>query len=170
MARKLGKIPSVHEYESAGRFSNMPFHTRYRHWTRIPQAFLKFARASRVEAQWSDVLKLVAAQTAREAEAARARLKPRVRKGPVLPDRPVFGAPLLLPGMAFAPTNDPGSFFSSACSPIVSALSSSISRPSIPIARQCAKSLEDSGSAFASSSSLRVATFSSTATRAVTAI
>jgi hypothetical protein len=30
VARKLGKVPSVHEYESAGRFSNMPFHTRYR--------------------------------------------------------------------------------------------------------------------------------------------
>lgn len=27
VARKLGKVPSVHEYESSGRFSNMPFHT-----------------------------------------------------------------------------------------------------------------------------------------------
>jgi hypothetical protein len=28
VARKLGKIPTVTEYESRGRFSDMPFHTR----------------------------------------------------------------------------------------------------------------------------------------------
>src|ERR1051326_9418689 len=58
VARKLGKVPSVHEYESAGRFSNMPFHTRYRHWTRIPEAFRKFARQAKLERDCQDVLKL----------------------------------------------------------------------------------------------------------------
>ncbi len=111
VARKLGKIPSVHEYESAGRFSNMPFHTRYRHWTSIPDAFRRFARENRIEPQWSDVLKMAAAKAAKDSKTAGARLKPRVRKGPILSGRRVYGPPLLLPEMAHAPTTESAVIF-----------------------------------------------------------
>ncbi|HKD79451.1 MAG TPA: hypothetical protein VKH81_07130 [Candidatus Angelobacter sp.] len=111
VARKVGKIPSVHEYESTGRFSNMPFHTRYRHWTRIPEAFRRFVRRNGIEAQWSDVLVMIAAKAACDRKTAGPRLKPRVRKGPILSDRPIYGPPLLLPEMAHAPTNESGVIF-----------------------------------------------------------
>ena len=39
VARKLGKIPSVHEYGSAGRFSISPFQSRYRRWGAVPEGF-----------------------------------------------------------------------------------------------------------------------------------
>jgi Homing endonuclease associated repeat len=42
VARKLGKIPTVTEYESRGKFSDMPFHSRYGNWTKVPQAFRDF--------------------------------------------------------------------------------------------------------------------------------
>lgn len=111
VARKLGKIPSVHEYESTGRFSNMPFHTRYRHWTRIPEAFRRFVRENRIESEWQDVLKLAAAKSAKDSKTAGPRLRPRVRKGPILRDRRVYGPPLLLPEMAHAPTTESGVIF-----------------------------------------------------------
>jgi hypothetical protein len=50
--RKLGKIPSVYEYERAGRFSNVPFQTRYRRWKDVPEAFAKFARKDGVDQEW----------------------------------------------------------------------------------------------------------------------
>lgn len=111
VARKLSKIPSVHEYESTGRFSNMPFHTRYRHWTRIPEAFCRFAHESRLESQWADVLTMIAAKAAKDSKTAGPRLRPRVRKGPILPGRRVYGPPLLLPEMAHAPTTELGVIF-----------------------------------------------------------
>lgn len=111
VARKLGKVPSVHEYESAGRFSNMPFHTRYRHWTRIPEAFRKFARQSKIERDWQDVLKLGDAKVTNQRKAAKAFVRPRVRKGPIHRDRPVYGRPMMLPEMAHEPVNELGVVF-----------------------------------------------------------
>jgi hypothetical protein len=111
VARKLGKIPSVHDYEGAGRFSNSPFYTRYRHWTRIPEAFRRFAHENGIEAQWADVLIMIAAKAARDSKTAGPRLRPRVRRGPILEGRRIYGPPLLLPEMAHAPTTELGVIF-----------------------------------------------------------
>ncbi len=62
VARKLGKLPSVHEYESAGRFSHAPFESRYRQWTRVPAAFRKFVTESKMEFEWKDVLAMIEAR------------------------------------------------------------------------------------------------------------
>src|SRR5262245_64851752 len=59
VTRKLGKIPTVTEYESRGRFSDMPFHTRYGNWTRVPEAFRRFAKRSRIEREWKDVVEMI---------------------------------------------------------------------------------------------------------------
>ena len=62
VARKLGKIPTVTEYESRGGFSDMPFHTRYGNWTSVPDAFLRFARKEKIQGKWKDVLGMIGAQ------------------------------------------------------------------------------------------------------------
>ena len=111
VARKLGKIPSVHEYGSVGRFSVTPFQSRYRRWAGVPHAFGKFAGESKIESEWQDVLKLGEAQFHKERKAAKAFVRPRVRKGPVFRDRPVYGRPILLPEMAHEPVNELGVVF-----------------------------------------------------------
>jgi len=58
-ARKLGKVPSVYEYERAGRFSNVPFQTRYRRWKTVPEAFARFAPQDGVDQEWWDVLAII---------------------------------------------------------------------------------------------------------------
>lgn len=51
VVRKLEKIPSVAEYEiRGGGFSEMPFHRRYGSWTKVPDAFLRFARKEKIRA------------------------------------------------------------------------------------------------------------------------
>ena len=98
VARKLGKIPSVHEYGSAGRFSISPFQSRYRRWGAVPEAFSRFIRESKSESEWQDVLKLGVAKARKEQKAARAFIRPKVRKGPVLRDRPIYGRPSAVSG------------------------------------------------------------------------
>ncbi|HET9838260.1 MAG TPA: hypothetical protein VFR84_08500 [Candidatus Angelobacter sp.] len=112
VARKLGKLPSVHEYENAGRFSNMPFHSRYTPWTRIPDAFLRFASEHNLQARWKDVLIMIAARNSAPRAAAKPRSLVRVRKGPIHQDRPVYGAPLMnVPELAYEPLTESGVIF-----------------------------------------------------------
>ena len=141
VARKLKKLPSQMEYQRAGGFSGTPFHRRYGSWTRVPRAFQKFARKRKLNRQWREVLKMITDGARRNRVIAviptptsqrPARRGPRVigRSGDrkkaafgmmtgkgrtgrraLLPGRPVYGAPLGLPEMAYAPTNEMGVMF-----------------------------------------------------------
>src|SRR5260221_5620266 len=63
VARKVKKLPSVAEYQRAGRYSIKPFHTRYGHWSRVAEAFRRFAGAPQnrgLRREWRDVLEMIA--------------------------------------------------------------------------------------------------------------
>ena len=121
VARKLGKIPTVTEYESRGGFSDMPFHSRYGNWTSVPQAFLRFARKEKIQGMWKDVLGMISAgprvnpenkggaqrRSGDELELRR----PVTRRGRVLGGLPIYGAPMHLPEMAHEPLNELGVIF-----------------------------------------------------------
>jgi hypothetical protein len=62
VVRKLGRIPTAQLYDKNGKFSLGPFYTRYERWGRVMEAFRKFATAEKIETQWRDVLKLIAAR------------------------------------------------------------------------------------------------------------
>jgi hypothetical protein len=109
VARRLGKIPTVHEYESAGRFSDMPFHSRYGNWTRIPEAFRRFATKTRIQGEWKDVLKMIAGQ-AKKSETKERAAHHRSRRN-LFPNRPVYGLLLNLPELVHEPLNEQGVIF-----------------------------------------------------------
>jgi hypothetical protein len=111
VARKLKKIPSVHEYGSEGRFSISPFQNRYRRWAAVADAFRRFALETKIETAWQDVLALGDAQTIKARKAARAGVQKRVRKGPVFNDRTFYGRPLPLPELVHEPVNELGVVF-----------------------------------------------------------
>ena len=112
-ARKLEKIPSAEEYEQAGRFSGIPFTTRYRRWRCVPDEFAKFARKDGVERDWRDVLEMIATRKENQArrEAAHEGRGRRSQKECVMRDRPIYGSPLGLPELAYAPVNEAGVVF-----------------------------------------------------------
>jgi hypothetical protein len=128
VARKLQKLPSILEYESAGRFSGKPFQRLYGSWSGTAEGFRAFAGKHRLERQWGDVLEMIAdapvlgtpARTATSPNAATARLtireqdrskKKRFRKGGIMRDRPVYGRPLPWPELAHEPVNELGVVF-----------------------------------------------------------
>ena len=111
VARKLGKIPTVTEYESRGRFSDMPFHSRYGNWTAVPEAFRRFARSAKIEFEWKDVLGMIR-EVAKENNGPKIRCShQRSRKKDVFQDRPVYGALMNLPEMVHEPLNELGVVF-----------------------------------------------------------
>jgi hypothetical protein len=132
-ARKLGKMPSVGEYRRNGKFSETPFLNRYGSWGGLGWAFRKFieGQGNGLERRWRDVLEMIPSQMASPSLPQRTRNgwgpqercdpgalkadqqeagRPKRRGGMYL-DRPVYGAPLLLPEMAHAPTNELGVMF-----------------------------------------------------------
>src|SRR5262249_18533682 len=72
VARKLEKPPSYNEYRRTGSFNLTPFLTRYRMWKHVAEAFVRFTRDTKTEAEWRDVLEMIAVKTAgtREVKAA----------------------------------------------------------------------------------------------------
>jgi hypothetical protein len=129
VARKLKKLPSILEYERAGRFSGKPFQRLYGSWRGTADGFCKFADKHGLRARWGDVLEMIAdgqarstAATSRTAASTTATAEPaaqekdhgwkkRFRKGGIFRDRPVYGRPLLWPELAHEPTNELGVVF-----------------------------------------------------------
>ncbi len=60
VVRKLRRIPGVLEYRKHGRFCHAPLHARYR-WSRVQEAFERYAQESGLQEEWKDVLKVIAA-------------------------------------------------------------------------------------------------------------
>jgi len=113
VARKLGKIPTVTEYESRGGFSDMPFHTRYGNWTSVPDAFVRFARKEKIQGKWKDVLGMISAQ-AGDGKGSMVKVRAshqRTRKQDIFHDRPLYGPLMNLPEMVHEPLNELGVVF-----------------------------------------------------------
>jgi hypothetical protein len=109
VVRKLGRIPTAQLYDKNGKFSLGPFYTRYERWGRVMEAFRKFARAEKIETKWKDVLRRIAELEEKIERTAKGGKQG--RRCPLMMDRAVYGDPLLMPGMAHAPTNEAGVMF-----------------------------------------------------------
>ena len=65
LARKLGKLPTIKEYDANSRFSVMPLTSRFGGWKQAPIALYYFARKEGLDVEWKDVLDMVAAERQR---------------------------------------------------------------------------------------------------------
>ena len=66
IVRKLGKIPTVAEYEMHSRYSIQPLFTRFGSWRQAPLGLLVFAQEQGLEAEWGDVLDKVRERAQKE--------------------------------------------------------------------------------------------------------
>ena len=139
LARKLGKLPTMRHLDEAGGHSISPYLVRFRLWTRVGFCFRRFAEEKGIAAEWQDVLEMVrradrtreleetAGQPAsgregskalNETELKRAKARDETQIGRALikgarvrNDRPIYGAPLPLAGLAHEPVNEAGVMF-----------------------------------------------------------
>jgi hypothetical protein len=62
VTRKLGKLPTKDVYTAHGRYSTVPFESRWKSWRLVPPAFRHYTGETGTEADWSDVLAMIEAR------------------------------------------------------------------------------------------------------------
>lgn len=114
VARKQKKLPSKTDYRRDGRHSPGAFASFFGSWLNVPRAFLRFAREEGLESKWKDVVAMILKKEPdRKAETERT-LRPalhgnlKLDRRKVRFDRPIYGPPLPLPGVAHEPVNEAG--------------------------------------------------------------
>ncbi|HEY7403163.1 MAG TPA: hypothetical protein VIB39_06555 [Candidatus Angelobacter sp.] len=112
IVRKIGAVPSASEYTLESQHSLTPLRKRFRYWNDVPAGMVQYAVEHGLEEHWGDVLE-VARKYRREGRTGGWRRKPGLLSSNprILPDRPVYGAPMLRQVMGFAPVNEMGVVF-----------------------------------------------------------
>jgi hypothetical protein len=102
-ARKLGKHPTVAEYQMHSRYSIQPLYTRFGSWKQAAQGLCQFAQEQGLANEWQDVL-----EPARVREEQEPGPKANIVGATVFQDRPLYGASLAAAPLAHGPTNEAG--------------------------------------------------------------
>ena len=101
VARKLGKLPAVAEYDMNGKYSAQPLISRYKSWRRVPGAMRLYAGQVGLTEEWADVMKMI-----EEGESTTQSSMPGDGE-----DEYLYGTPLTLAPMTYAPTCENGVMF-----------------------------------------------------------
>ena len=118
VVRKLGKIPTISEYEGQGKYSVRPFLRQFGKWTNVAHLLGQYVERECITGGWEDVMATIrASYEVRRAED----WKRQPLSGPesgqgseanakalALPGRPMYGAHLGMPALAHAPINEMG--------------------------------------------------------------
>lgn len=114
VARKQKRLPTRTGYPRDGHYSCGPFASNFGNWLDVPRSFYRFAHRQGIESQWKDVLAMILKnEPDLEAETERTR-RPvlhanlKLDRSKLRFDRPVYGPPLLFPGVAHEPVNEAG--------------------------------------------------------------
>jgi Homing endonuclease associated repeat len=116
VARKIGKLPTVAQYERHGRFSVQPLFTRFGNWRQTPVGMMLYAQEHGLEEEWRDVLDMVKGGAvkgpgtagkrfiAENGKAGAQAWKP--GQGKIMKDRPTYGRPIVDGPLANEPDNE----------------------------------------------------------------
>ncbi|HEY5027407.1 MAG TPA: hypothetical protein VIK39_03285 [Candidatus Angelobacter sp.] len=113
VVRKLGKLPTMAEFEMHGSYSVRPLIRRHGGWVHVPAGLMDFAREEGLEGEWGDVLDVIARHKEADAEAGRTsgRTNGRLMRPRIFKDRPFYGPPMISMPLGLAPTNEMGVVF-----------------------------------------------------------
>jgi hypothetical protein len=108
LARRLGKLPTMGDYEAHAKYSIQPLLRRYGIWGDVPAGVAKYAKAQGLEREWADVMEIIAR--------GRSSVRGKVRssapmQGGLREDQLVYGTPLTYLPLTYAPTNESGVIF-----------------------------------------------------------
>src|SRR5437588_3555221 len=77
--RKLGKVPTITEYELHGKYSVRPLTRRYNGWKAVAAGMREYIQEQSLEGEWKDVLDIIAAEYRPKKEAGRTFARTRQR-------------------------------------------------------------------------------------------
>jgi hypothetical protein len=110
VVRSMGRIPTVNDYDQQGTYSNRPYMTRFRYWREVPAGMLAHMVKEGIGGEWQDVMNIIAEHLHISSDEATKYKLPSgsIFKPRIMPDRPIYGMPLLDGPLTFAPTNEAG--------------------------------------------------------------
>ena len=110
VVRKLGKAPTLAEYDLHGKYSCRPLIRIYRGWRHVAPGLVYYAREEGLESAWKDVLDVVAKQIGpvSEQHCITVRTASTTNRRKLRDDRKVYGAPMAMAPFLFEPTNEAG--------------------------------------------------------------
>jgi hypothetical protein len=113
LVRKLGKLPTIAEYEMHGSYSVRPLIRRHGGWVHVPAGLENFVREEKLEGEWGDVLDVIARERESGVDARRTSgsTNGRMTRPRILRDRPIYGRPMMDMALGLAPTNEMGVVF-----------------------------------------------------------
>lgn len=110
VVRKLGRVPTMMDYQLHGRYSSRPLVRHFGGWPHVPAGMLEYGRAEKMGEDWKDVLDVVAKHLTERPDLPRA--SRRTLSGTLRPiiqdDEPFYGPPMADGPMVFCPTNEAG--------------------------------------------------------------
>jgi hypothetical protein len=119
VVRKVGKAPSMSEYEAMSKFSCKPLVRCFGSWRQVAYGLTQFAEGRGLAEQWKAELELARTKSgdqdaqwmlAREAPTARSKMLAALRER-TLTAGPTYGPPMWPGPMAYAPVNEMGVVF-----------------------------------------------------------
>jgi len=115
IVRRTAKVPTMSEYERESRYSVRPLVGRFRRWSQIARGMHEYAQQTKLDVEYGDVLDIIRKYYKGEPEAAwiceRTTAAARASDAMPLPDRPVYGPPLVQSHLVYGPTNEAGVIF-----------------------------------------------------------
>ena len=116
VARKIGKLPTVTEYERHGRYSVQPLFTRFGSWKQTPLGMMLYAQEHGREEKWRDVMDMVKSGALKSPDRAGKRFMAQSGKAgspawkpgqaKIMKGRPTYGRPMVDGPLANEPDNE----------------------------------------------------------------
>jgi hypothetical protein len=110
--RKLGKLPSIAEFNETSKYTTGPFQRRFLNWRRVPGALQDFARKSGMDSEWQDVMEMISqSEDSRQGATIGERLVVGMKPAVIKSDRPVYGPAMAPAAFVHEPINEMGVVF-----------------------------------------------------------
>ncbi len=112
LARRLGKVPNINEYDMYSRYSHRPLVNRFGNWRQVPMGMVALAEENGWEVEWKDVVDVAKAhlRQAGDPERTSKRYSTQNEDG-IFSDRPTYGPPVVAMPLAHGPVNEAGVVF-----------------------------------------------------------
>lgn len=113
LARKLGKVPNINEYDMHSRYSHRPLVSRFGNWRQAQMGLLVMAEENGWEVEWKDVVDILRQHLDQAGGVARTSKREgsgRPANG-IFTDRPTYGPPVIAVPLAHGPANEQGVVF-----------------------------------------------------------
>lgn len=110
--RALKKIPSIAEFEKLTKRRVNPYQTRFRYWSRVPEAMQDYVKANGLEQEWPDILEVIRERQEHHLQATAEECSGSSgRPLAIRRDRAVYGPPMVTGPLVNVPTNESGVIF-----------------------------------------------------------